>query len=231
MTKICIIPARGGSKRIPRKNIKLFHGKPIIAYSIETALNSKLFDSVIVSTDDNEIAEIARKYGAKVPFMRSDENSDDYSGTGDAVYEVLENLKKNGQVYDIGCCLYPTSPLTQISKLKEALELLNQNKFNVTFSVSKFNSTIWRSYKITNSKAEFNWPEYEKKRSQDISDAYFDTGQFYWFYPKVLKSLKNKNSFGTNKGVVIVKEQESQDIDNPIDWLLAESKYKLMHKK
>lgn len=228
MGNICIIPARGGSKRIPKKNIKDFLGKPIIAYSIELAFKSGLFDEVMVSTDDPEIAEIARKYGASVPFMRSKKNSDDFTGTGDAVFEVLKLFENEGSKFDICCCLYATSPLTQTGTLKEAMNLLISKDFDVTFPVSKFNSPILRSYEVINNTANFKWPEYEKKRSQDLLECFYDTGQFYLFRPSKFNSLSNKNTFGHNKGVIVIEEHESQDIDNEVDWKLAELKYKLL---
>lgn len=228
MGNICIIPARGGSKRIPKKNIKDFLGKPIIAYSIELAFKCGLFDEVMVSTDDIEIADIAKQYGASVPFMRSKKNSDDITGTGDAVFEVLKLFENEGSKFDICCCLYATSPLTQTSTLKEAMNLLISKDFDVTFPVSKFNSPILRSYEVINNTANFKWPEYEKERSQDLLESFYDTGQFYLFYPTKFNSLSNKNTFGHNKGVIVIEEHESQDIDNEVDWKLAELKYKLL---
>ena len=229
MKAICIIPARGGSKRIPRKNIKDFLGKPIIAYSIETALQSGLFDEVMVSTDDEEIARVAEEYGAKVPFFRSAKNADDFTGPGDVVYEVLNQYKGLGIRFDLACCLYATAPLVQAKSLKEGKDLILNQDFDLTFPVGKYSSPVLRSYKIdSNGRAQYNWPEFETFRSQDLDILYFDSGQFYWFYPQVLSLLKNKNSFGTKKGVVILNETEVQDIDEFDDWKLAEMKYKLL---
>lgn len=231
MKKVCIIPARGGSKRIPRKNIKLFLGKPIIAYSIEAALNSRLFDEVMVSTEDHEIAEIAVSYGAKVPFFRSSVNSDDYSGTGDVVCEVLKQYKSLGQHFEIVCCLYATSPLIKIDNLKKGFELLVNNDFDSTFSAIKYGSPIWRSFKIdSNCKATMNFPEYEAFRSQDLVNTFFDAGQFYWMYSSNFDKLSNKNSFGLNKGAVTIEEFEAHDIDTPDDWFHAEFKFTYLNE-
>jgi pseudaminic acid cytidylyltransferase len=230
MANIAIIPARGGSKRIPRKNIKAFLGKPMIAYAIECALKSELFDTVMVSTEDVEIAEIAKHYGAEVPFLRSTENADDYSGTGDVVFEVLEKYKQMGKDYDLACCIYATAPLISKQRLKEAMDLLLQGDFDSTFPVGKYSSPIWRSYKRTEfGNAVMNFPEHETSRSQDLPLAYFDAGQFYWFYSANMKSLKNKNKFGLNKGSIVLEDFEVQDIDNMEDWLMAELKYKLIY--
>ena len=231
MNKICIIPARGGSKRIPRKNIKLFFGKPIIAYSIEAAINSKLFDEVMVSTEDQDIAEVAIKYGAKVPFLRSKDNSDDYSGTGDVIHEVLMKYKSLGQHYEIACCLYATSPLVKIDNLKKGFDLLVNEDFDATFAAVKCSSPIWMSFKIdSNNKAEMNFNHYEGNRSQDLVDAFFDAGQFYWMYSSNFNKLTNKNTFGLNKGAVTIEEFEAHDIDTPVDWLHAEFKFTYLNE-
>lgn len=224
---ICIIPARGGSKRIPRKNIKEFRGKPIIAYSIETALNSGLFSEVMVSTDDLEIAEISMAYGAKVPFMRSEKNSDDFSGPGDVVFEVLNKYKEIGREFKYGCCLYATSPLITISTLNQGFELLtNDSGFDVIFPVGRFNSPIWRSYNMKNDgEVAMNFSEYERSRSQDLPEAYYDAGQFYWFNTGNIETLENKNTFGVKKGVIVLNDVEVQDIDDMSDWQIAEIKY------
>lgn len=226
MHNLAIIPARGGSKRIPRKNIKEFLGKPIIAYSIEAAIKSNLFSEVMVSTDDQEIAEVALKYGAKVPFLRSSKNADDHTGPGDVVFEVLNEYEKIGELFENCCCIYATAPLIRESRIIEGLDLLLNSDYNVVFPVGKFSSPIWRSYQMS---PEFgvtmNFPDYERKRSQDIPCAYFDAGQFYWFPTKNMSLLKNKNVFGTLKGAILLEETEVQDIDNIDDWKIAEIKF------
>ena len=228
-----MIPARGGSKRIPRKNIKDFLGKPIIAYSIEAAIDSGLFSEVMVSTDDSEIAEISKAYGASVPFLRSKINSDDFSGPGDVIFEVLNKYKEMGREFECGCCLYATSPLTTISRLNEGLELLaNDSRFDVVFPVGRFNSSIWRSYKMKNdSGVTMNFSEYERSRSQDLPESYYDAGQFYWFNTTNMEMLENKNTFGAEKGVIVLNDMEVQDIDDINDWQIAEIKYEHLIKK
>jgi len=227
--RICIIPARGGSKRIPRKNIKSFAGKPMIAHSILIALKSGLFDVVMVSTDDEPIAAISRQYGAEVPFLRSASNSDDFSGTGDVMEEVLDAYAEQGETFDVACCIYATAPLITETRLREALLLLEKSEYDATFPVGRYSSPIWRSYKLNDVAATaMNFPEFETSRSQDLPQAYFDAGQFYWFYPKNLKIIPNKNSFGENKGAIVLEDYEVQDIDEPSDWDLAILKYKYL---
>ena len=223
---IAIIPARGGSKRIPRKNIKMFLGKPIIAYSIEAAIGSKLFNEVMVSTDDEEIASIAQQYGARIPFMRSSTTSNDYASTQDVLIEVLSKYEKSGQYFDYACCIYPTAVFVTAKKLQEALNLLEQKKYYSIFPVMQFSYPIWRSLKNENGKFSMNYPEYLDTRSQDLPIAYHDAGQFYFFMPEVL--FKEGSLFTSNSGGIIINELEGQDIDNVIDWTIAEMKYKLL---
>ncbi|NDK55514.1 pseudaminic acid cytidylyltransferase [Pontibacter fetidus] len=227
MKSIAIIPARGGSKRIPRKNISNFLGKPIIAYSIELALKSGLFAEVMVSTDDEEIATIARQYGAKVPFMRSEATADDFATTAAVLEEVLNNYKTEGETFDFGCCIYPTAPLLKISTITEGFKLLTTNQFDTVFPVQKYSYPIWRSLKLQDGKAKLNWPENLNSRSQDLPSAFHDAGQFYWF--RVDKFMSQKALFTENSGAVTLEELEVQDIDNLTDWKLAELKYKLIH--
>ena len=222
MKNLAIIPARGGSKRIPRKNIRDFLGKPIIAYSIEVALKSKLFDEVMVSTDDVEIAEVAKKYGANVPFMRSKENADDFTTTVDVLLEVLRDYKKENKSFKQGCCIYPTSPLLTKKELIEGYELLKAKNFDTVFPVVKFGYPILRSLKIEEGKVKMNWAEYLDSRSQDLPDSYHDAGQFYWFQTD--KLMEQKKLFTSNSGAVILKEEQVQDIDTEQDWKLAELK-------
>lgn len=227
MSSVCVITARGGSKRILRKNIKDFLGKPIIAYSIEVALSSGLFDEVMVSTDDQEIAEIALQYGAKVPFMRSEKNSDDYSGTYDVINEVLGEYMKLGREFDYLCCLYPTAPFVSENLLKEGYKLLESKDYNTVFPVCSFSAPIQRALKWDGEKVSMFQPENKNKRSQDLEPAYHDAGQFYWLNVNLM--IVEGQLFTSNSGVLILDEAEVQDIDNPIDWELAELKYKMIN--
>ncbi|MBK8368410.1 MAG: pseudaminic acid cytidylyltransferase [Bacteroidetes bacterium] len=226
MSNIAIITARGGSKRIPRKNIKYFLGKPIIAYSIETAIKSGLFDYILVSTDDDEIAEISKQYGAKVPFMRSKQNSDDFSGTADVILEVLNDLQKTGKQFDNACCIYPTAPFITKENLSDAYQLLMHKKLDSVFPICAFSYPIQRALKIDDSKTIMVWPENINKRSQDLPATYHDAGQFYWM--NVNTFLKKKKLFTNETGSIILNELQVQDIDNETDWKLAEMKYELL---
>ena len=179
MKSIAIITARGGSKRIPKKNIKDFCGKPIIAYSIEAALKSELFDEVMVSTDSEEIADIARKYGANVPFMRSFETSNDHAVTADVLAEVLAEYKSIGKTFDTILCLYPTAPFVTADRLKDAFSQFSMAKPNSLMSVVRFDFPPQRAVIIRDGKVEFQYPEYALTRSQDLVPLYHDCGQFY----------------------------------------------------
>jgi pseudaminic acid cytidylyltransferase len=226
MSNIAIIPARGGSKRIPKKNIKDFLGKPIIAYSIEIALNNKLFDEVMVSTDDEEIAAIAKKYGAKIPFMRSKKNSDDYATTMDALKEVLECYNTNGLNFDYACCIYPTAPLIQAAHLNEGFAKLKSNNFYSVFPVTTFSYPIWRGLEIEErGKTKMLWGEYLNSRSQDLKKVYHDAGQWYWLDVSNLP----QSLFCDNSGSIILSEEKVQDIDSLSDWKIAEMKYTLQN--
>lgn len=227
MKKICIIPARGGSKRIPKKNIKNFLGKPIIAYSIEAALSSQLFDEVMVSTDDMEIAKVAKRYGANVPFYRSPQASDDYATTVQVLAEVLQMYNQAGQKFDIACCIYPTAPFVTSKILSEGNRRLKYGGYDSVFPVLCYSYPIWRSLKIERSKAVMNWPEYLDSRSQDLLPAFHDAGQFYWF--RIDKFFVSGKVFTENSGVIELSELEAQDIDSEKDWKLAELKYKLLY--
>jgi len=228
MANIAIITARGGSKRIPRKNIKDFLGKPIIAYSIETALNSGLFDYVMVSTDDDEIAEVSRHYGAEIPFSRSKQNSDDYAGTADVILEVLNDLQKTGKQFDNVCCMYPTAPFITKQTLNESYQLLISKKYDSVFPVCKFSYPIQRALEIESTKTKMVWEENLSKRSQDLEPRYHDAGQFYWLNIQIF--LREKKLFTNNTGSIILDELQVQDIDNETDWKLSELKYKLIKK-
>jgi pseudaminic acid cytidylyltransferase len=227
MSNVAVITARGGSKRIPRKNIRIFRGKPIIAYSIEAALKSGLFDLVMVSTDDEEIAEISRKYGAECPFYRSTANSDDFSGTADVMLEVLLKLEAMGRDFETACCLYPTAPFITSDLLEAGYKLLISNKYDTVFPVCPFSYPIYRGLKLNeNKKIEMIWPENLNKRSQDLPSAYHDAGQFYWMKNRVF--LKSKNIFTSNSGSLILNELQVQDIDSENDWKIAELKHSLL---
>lgn len=226
MKTLCIIPARGGSKRIPRKNIKEFLGKPIIAYSIETAFETGLFDEVMVSTDDEEIAEVAKQYGAKVPFMRSAEAASDFASTADVLKEVLTKYKELGKEFDNFCCFYATAPLVQSKDVGAAFERLQQSDFTCVYPVVQFSYPIWRCLDIAeDGTMKRHWPEYENSRSQDLPKEYHDTGTFYWY--KTMEWLAGNMKIGG----IIVDETSIQDIDTETDWKLAEMKYKLLNNK
>jgi N-acylneuraminate cytidylyltransferase len=222
---ICIIPARGGSKRIPKKNIKKFHGKPIIAYSIETALISGLFEEVMVSTDCEEIKNISESFGAQVPFLRSDANSDDLATTIDVVNEVLKVYKLEGRNFDRLCVLYPCAPFVNKEDLFMAHQILD--KYDCAIPVVKFDFPPLRSFEISESKLKYRWPEFEKSRSQDMEELYHDAGQWYFFRNDEShhKSLVKKSTFP-----LILESIRVQDIDSITDWKLAELKYQLLNE-
>jgi pseudaminic acid cytidylyltransferase len=226
MPNLAIITARGGSKRIPRKNIKDFLGKPIIAYSIEAALKSNVFDEVMVSTDDKEIAEIALQYGAKVPFLRSKENSNDHSVLADVIEEIIDSYSKGNKEFDNICCLLPTAPFVSAKKIMEAYTSLIDNSYDSVFPVLEFSFPIQRSLKIDGNKVAMVWDEHLNTRSQDLEPRYHDSGQFYWI--KTIAFLKEKRLYTDNSGAIIISELQAQDIDTMTDWRLAEIKYKLM---
>ena len=225
---VAIITARGGSKRIPRKNIKDFNGKPIIAYSIKAALESECFDEVMVSTDDNEIAEIAIANGAKVPFLRSPSNSDDYSSTVDVLVEVLNEYKSRGENFALACCLYPTAPFVNKLKIKESFELIKKYNADSVIPVCKFSYPIQRALRVIENKISMADPTKLFVRSQDLEPMYHDVGQFYWF--NVPRFIESKLLFNNNTIPYEVSELEVQDIDNMIDWELAELKFNFLRR-
>ena len=223
---LAIIPARGGSKRIPLKNIKHFCGKPIIEYSINAAIKSGVFDEVMVSTDHQGIAEIAQNAGSKVPFYRSAENSNDFAGTAEVLIEVLESYKKIGLTFEYICCIYPTSPFVTSQKLASAMELLKTKKANAVVPVVAFSYPIQRSLKIEGEYAKMLWPENYTARSQDLMPVYHDCGQYYCLRTD---SLLHQPILYPEKTIpVVTSELEMQDIDNETDWKLAEIKYQMM---
>jgi len=227
MKAIAIIPARGGSKRIPKKNIKNFLGKPLIAYSIEKALDSGLFSKVIVSTDDKAIAKIAQEYGAEVPFIRSSELADDFSSSGDVIVDAIEQLQKKGERFDYVCTIYATAPLLDVRYLKEGYEKLKNSDARMSFSVTSMPFPIQRTFKITkDERCEMFWPENFLTRSQDLEEAYQDAGQFYW--EKMGIEAKDI-TFGSESIPIVLPRYLVQDIDTPEDWIRAEMLYKIVY--
>jgi len=227
--RVAIITARGGSKRIPRKNIKLFLGKPIIAYSIQAALDAHCFDEIMVSTDDEEIADVAQKYGASVPFFRSEATSNDFSGTADVLLEVLSQYQRQSVNFHQACCIYPTAPFLTPEVLIKGLALMEEYQAESLIPVAEFPSSIWRSFQISGNYLERIWPENEEKRSQDLRNAYYDAGQFYWFQ---IKPFLNSKKLLTEKTIpLILQPAQVQDIDTPSDWIEAESKYQLLFRR
>ena len=225
---ICVIPARGGSKRIPRKNIKEFNGKPIIAYSIEAALKSNCFDQVIVSTDDDEIAEVAKKYGAQVPFLRPDELSNDYAGTIPVIKHAIEWMEDNKNSVENVCCLYATAPFIRPQIISQAYQQLNNSKADYCFSVTSFVFPIQRAIKIVEkNKVSMFYPEHFNTRSQDLEEAYHDAGQFYWGYPKSWS--KGVTMFSDRSAPVVLPRYRVQDIDTIEDWKRAEVLFKVIN--
>lgn len=226
MKCLCIIPARGGSKRIPRKNIKDFLGRPVISYAIETALKSGLFDEVMVSTDDEEIAQIARLYGASVPFMRSAEAASDTAPDIVVLREVLTEYKKRGMEFDVFCSLYPCTPLVTPDKLKLGMNTLMESGADIVTPVIRFSSPPLRGVVFRNGEWVRICPEYTYTRSQDMEPIYYFAGQYTFFNGKTYleKSDTERKMFAFE-----ISEMEAQDVDTPEDWLLAEYKYKLLH--
>lgn len=221
---VAIITARGGSKRIPRKNIKEFCGKPIISYSIEAAINSGIFDEVMVSTDDKKIAEIAEKYGAKVPFFRSNETSNDYATSADVLTEVIDCYRKRDVEFEYFCCIYPTAPFVTAEKLKLAMEkLMNNTELDAVVPVVKFSFPPQRGFVITDDKVKIMNPDIYQMRSQDLEPIYHDCGQYYCM--KTKEFLETQKLVLKNTYPIITPETEVQDIDTMEDWKIAEMKY------
>lgn len=227
MSAIAIITARGGSKRIPRKNIKIFNGKPIINYSIEAALESGIFEEVMVSTDDEEIAEIAKKAGANVPFFRSAETSTDTATTADVLLEVLARYEEMGRSFEYGCCIYPTAPFVTARKLREAMDELVKSGAESIVPMQEFSYPPQRGLFIDDKGlVKMLHPEYATTRSQDLQKQYHECGQFYIFRNDAFKIQKDTTM---EKSIpYIIDPVESQDIDNESDWLLAELKYRFL---
>ena len=230
MKTVAIITARGGSKRIPRKNIKEFLGKPILAYSIQAALLSGCFDEVMVSTDDEEIANLAEQFGAVVPFRRNPDTADDHSTTADVIAEVLGMYKDHGKEFTYACCIYPTAPFVTAETLQKAFTVLKEKDSDSVIPVTEFSFPILRSFKMDEaSKISFNWPEFALTRSQDLPAFYHDCGQFYFI--EVSRFLKTRKLVTENTASIILPNTEVQDIDNEEDWKLAEIKYSFLLQK
>ncbi|MCI8391809.1 MAG: pseudaminic acid cytidylyltransferase [Roseburia sp.] len=227
--KLAVITARGGSKRIPRKNIKNFCGEPIISYSIKAALESGLFDEVMVSTDDEEIAEIAKRYGASVPFMRSAETSNDFATTSDVLDEVISEYKKRGKTFEYFACIYPTAPFVTPEKLIRAYQMLTENDTDSVLPVVQFSYPPQRAVIKNGDYVVFQYIENRYTRSQDLDPIYHDCGQFYFF--KTEKFVEQHDLVLTKTLPFYINELEVQDIDNITDWEIAELKYKLMVRK
>ena len=227
MKSVAVITARGGSKRIPRKNIKPFLGKPIIEYSIEAALKTGVFNEVMVSTDDEEIAQVAINAGAKVPFFRSEQTSNDFATTADVLLEVIDSYERIGTSFDKVCCIYPTAPFVTANALKTAMMLLEQENCDCVIPVVKFSFPPQRGVVIKEGKVVPKWPENMSKRSQDLESFYHDCGQFYCLDVDSFK--KQKKIWMDNAVPFIQDEINVQDIDTAEDWKIAEMKYQILH--
>ncbi len=226
---IAIIPARGGSKRIPRKNIKDFCGQPVIAYSIQTAQESCLFDRIIVSTDDEEIAEVSVKYGAEMPFMRPRELADDYTGTTEVIAHAAKWLQSNNHV-DTICCIYPAAPFIRSDDLSRGLSSLKSGDWNYVLPVAEYASTIFRSFReLPSGGVEMFFPDMFHNRSQDLPEALHDTGQFYWGWQEAW--ISGKKLFDQKTCPLRIPRWRVQDIDTMDDWNRAELIYKCLFKK
>lgn len=223
MKKIAIIPARGGSKRIPKKNIKLFFGKPVISYAIEIANQSGLFDCIMVSTDDEEIKKISLLNGAEVPFLRSKQNSTDKASTFEVLKEVLNWYEYNGVEFDYACCIYPITPLLNVKYLEKGFKKLVEGKYDSVFPISVFSHPIQRALFLNKKgKVKLKNKNLFEQNTQDLPLFYHDTGQFYWFNSK---SLPKKKLITDNSSSIILSKNEYQDVDNEEDWEILKIKY------
>jgi pseudaminic acid cytidylyltransferase len=219
---IAIIPARGGSKRIPRKNIKLFHGKPMIAYSIEAAQKSGCFDKIIVSTDDQEIADVALQYGAEVPFLRPEKLSDDHATTMDVIQHAIGWCRKHEWSVNNACCIYATAPFILPEYIQQGLDALAVNGVEYAFSATTFPFPIQRAISLDENGAVcMFYPEYANTRSQDLPESYHDAGQFYWGEAEAFE--KGKSMFDKYSRIVLLPRKRVQDIDTVEDWEFAEA--------
>ena len=227
MSVIAIITARGGSKRIPKKNIKEFYGKPMLAYAIEAAKDSGIFDEIMVSTDSEEIADVARKYGANVPFLRSEKTSSDFAITYDVLMEVIEEYNKLGKSFDDICCIYPCVPFLKSESLKNAYDLMAARKANAVMPVCKYPAPVEWAMRINDDVLSADDVKKQLIRSQDLKPAYFDAGMFYFYKTEIF--VKERTTLFPNTLGYVIDESECQDIDTPDDWKMAEMKYKLLH--
>lgn len=227
--RLCVIPARGGSKRIPRKNIRDFCGKPMIAWSIDVAIKSECFDRIIVSTDDKEIAAVAEQCGAEIPFMRPAELADDYAGTTVVVSHAIKWQNSHGDLVDKVCCLYATAPFVQATDLQKGLKVLESSGAEYAFAVTSYAFPIQRSIRITESqRIEMFQPEHFNTRSQDLEEAWHDAGQFYW--GKAAAWLENKPIFSVDSAPVLIARHRVQDIDTLDDWNQAQLMFTLLNR-
>lgn len=229
MANLVIIPARGGSKRIPKKNIKNFNGRPILSYVIQTVKKTKLFDEIMVSTDDYSIVEVAKKYGAKVPFLRSNKNADDFATLTDVLTEVILDYQEVGKVFENVCCILPTAALVTNEIITEGFIKLKEANLASIVPVIKYAYPIQRALKVNEKLLSLRELEHINTRSQDLEDHYHDSGQFYWLNTK--EFLKEKKVFMSNTGYIELKEYEAQDVDTPEDWKMLELKYNLIKNK
>ena len=228
--KLCVIPARAGSKRIPQKNIKFFCGKPIIAWSIELAKKSKCFDKIIVSTDNKEIADLAKNYGAEVPFMRPKKISDDYTGTVPVISHAIKWLTENYQKPIYVCCIYPTAPFIELNNLKDGLKILKSSSSDYVFPATNFDYPIQRSFRIKkNKRPQVFFKEYLNYRSQDLNEAFHDAGQFYWGLADTW--IENKPIISENSFPILISRSRAVDIDTIEDWKIAEIMFKALKNK
>lgn len=227
--RLAVIPARGGSKRIPRKNVKVFCGKPMIAWSIEVARQSGCFDEVVVSTDDHEIAEVAKQYGATVPFMRPASLADDFTGTTPVVRHATEWFQQRGIAPSEVCCVYATAPFLQVDDLRRGLDLLLANNCSYAFSVTSYPFPIQRAIRITEQgRVEMLNPEHFNTRSQDLEEAWHDAGQFYWGRAEAW--IAERLMFSRESVPIVLPRHRVQDIDTSEDWSRAEVMFEIINR-
>ncbi len=227
--KIAVIPARGGSKRIPRKNIKEFFGKPMIAWSIEAAISSNLFDKVVVSTDDQEIAKIAKNLGAEIPFLRPDNIADDFASTTDVIAHAAQWMLGESHPVKAICCIYATAPFINVDDLKKSYEIFNSGAWEYVFTATDFAAPIFRSFKKDEDNGiKMFYPEFFDTRSQDLPEALHDAGQFYW--GKTSAWIDGKRIFDQHSTPLIIPRYRVQDIDSEEDWIRAELMAKFILK-
>ena len=230
MKNIAIIPARGGSKRVPRKNIKAFFGKPVIAYAIALAKESNLFDCVMVSTEDQEIKEIAQHYGAEVPYLRDKKNATDSASTFDVLEEVINWYKDQGHEFDYGCCIYPVTPLLKVTSLKTGFDKLKKGDYDSVIPIATFLHPIQRALFIDKAGVvQIKDQDKFKQNTQDLPTYYHDTGQFYWFNPNAC--MMKKELLTDNSTSIILQHEQFQDVDNLEDWKILELKYKIKYNR